>query len=125
MIIIEVAMLLVGIYAIVTARVPSRIAGTAAYRVEGSAARWFGGILVLPLPLALLGTVVLSFLFGEMGSVYGTIFEAVAVLGALILAVVITRTAGKQAVSVSPLASIEATIANKALGRRSSAMLAF
>ena len=111
--IVELAMFVGGIYAIVSAKIPSFLVGGRKYQVEGLAARWFGALLILPLPIAFLGGLILPLLFGEGGTGYAVILELVTVVGIAILAVVLTRIVGKR---VEPVNNIEATIEKKAQG---------
>ena len=55
LLIVEIAMLIGGIYAIATAKVPGFLIGGGKYQVEGTTARLFGVLLVLPLPIAFIG----------------------------------------------------------------------
>ena len=113
LLIIEIAMLIGGIYAIVTAKVPSFLVGGGKYQVEGTVARLFGVLLILPLPVAFLGGIILALLFGEDGTGYAVILELITVFGVAILATVLTRVVGKKVELVN---DIEATIAKKSQG---------
>ncbi len=113
LLIVEIAMFVGGIYAIVSAKVPSFLVGGGQYQVEGMVARLFGVLLILPLPVAFLGAILLALLFGEEGTGYAVILELVTVLGVAILAVVLTRIVGKR---IEPVNDIEATIAKKSQG---------
>ncbi len=120
--IVEIAMLIGGIYAIVSAKVPSFLVGGGKYQVEGMTARLFGVLLILPLPIAFLGGIILALLFGEEGTGYAIILELITVLGVAILAVVLTRVVGKR---VEPVNDIEATIAKKSQGALMYAIFSF
>jgi hypothetical protein len=111
--IIEIAMFIGGIWALVKGEVPSFLVGGGKYKVEGTNARVFGLLLILPLPIAFLGGLILGLLFGQDGVEYATILELVAVIGIAILSLVLVRIMGKQVVHVS---DTEATIAKKAQG---------
>jgi len=113
LLIVEIAMLIGGIYAIATARVPGFLIGGGKYQVEGTTARLFGVLLILPLPIAFIGGFILALLFGEEGTGYAVILELVTVFGVAILSVVLTRVLGKQ---VAPVNDVEATIAKKSQG---------
>jgi hypothetical protein len=113
MLIIEIAMLIGGIWAIVAGKVPSFLVGGGKYQVEGVVARLFGLLLILPLPVAFLGGVVLALLFGEDGTGYAAMLEIVTVLGVAVLAVVLVRVVGKR---IEPDSDIEAVISKKAQG---------
>jgi hypothetical protein len=112
LLIVEVVMLIGGIWTIVTGRVPSFLVGGGKYQVEGLAARLLGFLLVLPLPVAFLGGLLLGLLF-EGGAGYATLLELVIVLGVAVSAVVLMRVAGKRVEHVS---DVEAVIAKKAQG---------
>jgi len=113
LLIIEIAMLIGGIYAIVSAKVPSFLVGGGKYQIEGMTARLFGVLLVLPLPIAFFGGVILILLTGEEGTFYATMLEIGTVFVVSLLVVVLTRVVGKR---VEPTSDIEATIAKKAQG---------
>lgn len=113
MLIIEIAMLIGGIWAVVAGKVPSFLVGGGKYQVEGVVARFFGVLLILPLPVAFLGGVVLTLLFGEDGTGYAAMLEMVTVLGIAVLAVVLVRVVGKR---IEPASDIEAVISKKAQG---------
>ena len=113
LLIAEIAMLIGGIWAIVAGKVPSFLVGGGKYQVEGLAARLFGVLLLLPLPVAFLGAIALTFLFGEEGTGYAAVLEIMTVVGVAILAVVLMRVVGKR---VEPASDVEAVIAKKAQG---------
>ena len=113
LLIIEIAMLIGGIYAIITAKVPSFLVGGGKYQVEGTVARLFGVLLILPLPVAFLGGIIFALLFGEDGTGYAVIFELITVFGVAIIATVLVRVVGKK---IEPINDTEATIAKKSQG---------
>ncbi len=113
MLIIEIAMLAGGLYSIITAKVPSFLIGGSKYRVEGQTARLFGVLLILPLPVAILGALILTLLFGEKGRGYSIILELVTVFVIAILASVLIRVLGKKTEYVK---DVEATISKKSQG---------
>lgn len=113
LLIVEIAMLIGGIYAIVTAKVPSFLVGGGKYQVEGTVARLFGILLILPLPVAFLSGIILALLFGEGGTGYAAILEFITVIGIAIFATVLTRIVGKK---IEPENNIEAIIAKKSQG---------
>ena len=104
---LEIAMLIGGVYAIVFAKVPSLLVGDGKHQVEGLAARWFGVLLILPLPITFLGSVILPMLFSEDGARYAGMLELITLLGVAILSVVLVRVVGTR---VEPVNDIEATI---------------
>ena len=96
MLLLEIAMLIGGIYAIVFAKVPSLLVGAGRHPVEGLVARWIGVLLILPLPIAFLGNAILPLLFDKDGAQYAGMLELVTVLGFAILSGVLVRVAGKR-----------------------------
>lgn len=120
MIVIEIIMLFAGIWALVTAKIPSWVLGGPRYKLEGGGARLLGLILVLPLPLAFVGGFVLALFLGEEGAAYATLLELLLVAGAAIAAVIVSRFV-RQPATMDTTASegsadIEAIIGKKAQG---------
>lgn len=113
MLILELALLIGGIYALVTARVPSLLVGGGKYQIEGRNARLFGVLLILPIPIVFLSSIILTLLFDDVGSEYVSTLEVMVVFGIAILAVVLMRVVGKP---VQHSDNVEATIAKKANG---------
>jgi hypothetical protein len=111
--ILEIAMLIGGIYSIFSAKVPTFLFGGGKYQVEGTVARLFGVLLILPIPLAFLGGIILVLLGIDNSALYTTILELVIVFGIAILATVLMRITGKRVEYVN---DIEATIAKKSQG---------
>ena len=66
----EIFMLVGGLYALATAKVPSFLVGGGKYEVEGTPARVIGAVLILPLPAAFLAESVLGYLLGQEGTRY-------------------------------------------------------
>jgi hypothetical protein len=95
LLIVEIAMLIAGIMALVTGKLPSGLFrvlfGKGEYRTEAGKARLFGLLLAAPLPLAFLGGVVIALLFGEEGSPYATTFELLVLVVVGFAASVIAR----------------------------------
>ena len=112
-ILIEMVFLIAGIYAIFSAKVPSFLVGGGKYHLEGAVARLFGAILIVPLPVAFLSGIVLTFLFGDDGTLYAMLLEFLTLLGCGVFATILARVAGER---VEPATPIEATIAKKAQG---------
>jgi hypothetical protein len=110
---IEIALLVCGIYSIFSAKVPSFIVGGGKYQVEGMAARLFGVLLILPLPIAFIGSFLFVLLLGNEGTGYAIILEIVTVLVVAISAIVLVRIIGKR---VEPVTTVEAIIAKKSQG---------
>lgn len=113
LLILELGMLIGGIYAVATGKLPSFLIGGGKYQVEGLKARLFGILFIIPLPVAFLGGVILTLLFGEEGTGYAVGLELAAVLGVLILAIILIRFVGTQ---VEPANNIQATIERKSQG---------
>ncbi len=113
LLILEIAMLVGGIWAIISGRVPSFLVGGGKYQVEGLVARLIGVVLLLPIPVVLLGAFAIGFFLGEDSSGYATLLEIVVVAGAALLAVILVRVGGKR---VEYANDVEATISKKAQG---------
>jgi hypothetical protein len=113
LLILEIAMFVGGIYAIFSAKVPSFLVGGGNYQVEGTTARLFGVLLILPMPIAFIGGIILALLFGKDATSYAVILEVAIVLGVAIIATVFARVAGKR---VEPVNDVEAIIARKSQG---------
>ena len=127
--VLEIIFLISGLWAIFTGKLPSTLFSSAKYEIEGTAVRLLGVLLVLPLPVAFLGGVVLALLFGERATGYATIFEIVVVLGVAVIALVAVRFIRKPkmvtdgAGDVVPISDTEANIARKAQGALMYALL--
>jgi hypothetical protein len=93
--VVEIIMLVGGLYTLVTAKVPSLLVSGGEHRVEGTPARVIGGLLMLPLPAALLAGLVLAFLFGQQGIRYTALVEGALVIASGLLAVILMRVAGR------------------------------
>ena len=122
LLIIEIGMLIAGVWAIATARLPSWLLGGSKYEYEGRGVRWLGLILVLPLPVAFIGGVVLGLLFGEQGTGYAFILEIAIVVVVLVAAIIVGRfirqpaTVSAGEATTAEVPDVEATIAHKARG---------
>ncbi len=126
MLLVEIAMFIAGIYVIATAKLPSLVVGSGSRQIEGSAARLFGALLLLPIPIVFVGSAVLAVLFGEESSGYAGIFELLVVLAVAIVAVVLARVVGKPVeVVMSATSDTEAKIAKKSQGAFIYAVLSF
>jgi hypothetical protein len=106
-------MLLGGIIALVTAKVPSFVVGGGKYQVEGTAARLFGILLMSPLPIAFMGAIWLGVFLGEEGTQYAALLEIGVVVVVALLAVILVRVVGQR---VEHATAEEALIAKKADG---------
>lgn len=122
LLIVELVMLIAGIWAIVAGKLPSFLFGGPKYRFEGRGVRWLGLILLLPLPMAFVGGVVLALLFGDQSSDYALLLELVIVLAAAIAVLIVSRFVRQPATTPSggeaadDLSKVEARIARKAQG---------
>jgi hypothetical protein len=84
----EVLLLICGIIAIFTGKLPALVFGKK-YRTEGNGARAIGCLLALPLPGALVFGVLLGILFGPEATIYAVIFEMALVILCLVAALLI------------------------------------
>ena len=91
LLIIELIMLVAGIWAVATGKLPSLLFGGSHYRLEGRGVRYLGVVLVLPIPVVLASSVVLALFLGEEASGYATILELIIVLGVGMAALIISR----------------------------------
>jgi hypothetical protein len=122
MLVIEVLMLIAGIWAIATVKIPSILFGGAKYKIEGKGVRLLGLILVLPIPVSFITIFLLAFIVGDQAAEYSGMVEVIIVLVCGIATVVASRFIRQPAIS-GPNADIpedrtkiEATIAKKAQG---------
>ena len=122
LLIIEIAMLIGGVYAIVSGKVPATLIGGGSYQVTESVARIFGVLWVFPLPIVFSGALILPLFFGDAGIEYAGMIELVTVLGVALLSVVMIRVVGKP---VEAKNDLEAMIANKAQGALIYALFSF
>jgi len=114
-------MLVAGIWAIVTGKLPSFLFGGSKYKFEGGGVRLLGFIFILPIPTAFIGGILLALLFGEQSSGYAVLLELIIVLGVGIAALVVSRFVRQPAMTGSDDASgdlvdVEAIIAKKSQG---------
>ena len=124
LIVIEMVMLLAGVWALVTAKIPSWVLGGKKYEVEGRGARLAGLFLILPLPMAFTGGIVLGLLAGNDANLYAAALEWLLVLGAGMAAVIVSRITRRPAPvessdgtgNLRPVDDIEPVIARKANG---------
>jgi hypothetical protein len=123
MLIIEILMLIAGVWAIATGKIPSILFGGAKYKLEGRGVRLLGLILVLPIPLSFITVIILAFIVGDQATEYSGLIEVIIVLVCGIAAVVVSRYIRQMAIPSTSgddvpedQAKIEATIARKAQG---------
>lgn len=123
LLIVEILMLVAGIWAIVAGKLPPFLFGGAKYRLEGWGVRLLGLILVLPLPTALVVGVLLGLLFGDQAIGYAALSESVIVLVCGVVAVIVSRfvrqpaiPSGTDGAAADGLSDIEATIDKKVQG---------
>lgn len=110
---LEIAMLIGGIYSIVSAKIPSFLVGGGRNQVDSRTARLFGILWTLPLPIVLISGFVLSFLFGEDAAGFAMKLEFITIFVVALLAVVFIRIVGKR---TTPVMDLEETISKKAHG---------
>jgi hypothetical protein len=123
LLLVEIIMLIAGLWALAAGKLPSLLFGGPQYVLEGRGVRWLGLILILPLPIALAGGTVLTLLWGEQGTFYAFGLELLVVCVAGIAALVVARAIRQPRVSAGATgeigqeaADIEALIAKKAQG---------
>ncbi len=86
----EIVLIISGIWALATGKVPSLVFGKK-YRIEGLGARLIGLILILPMPFAFVAGIVLVLLLGQdEGALYGTLLEIGTLVACLLVALVIS-----------------------------------
>ena len=122
LLIIELIMLLGGIYVLIIGKVPSILIGGGNYKLEGTNARLVGLVLILPVPFALLGGFLLAVFLGETGVVYAPLLEILIVLSIGIVAIILVRNMGEQ---IEPTDSTEALIKKKSQGALMYALFSF
>jgi hypothetical protein len=134
---IEIFMLLVGIYALIVGSVPSFLLGGTQYELKGKYARLLGLLLVIPLPVAPALAVSMLLLFGESVIDYLPWVEIALLVICGVAAVIIGNSVRQPATPPSDekkavtdslaapddLIKIEATIAKKAQGSMIYALL--
>lgn len=113
LLILEIGMLLGGIYSVVTAKVPAFLVDGGKHQVEGWAARVVGVLLMLPLTVAITGGIMANLFVEENGADFVVTLEYLTLFVVVILTLVLVRLVGKRSAPVSPL---EATIKKKAQG---------
>ena len=82
MLYVEILMLITGVWAIATGKIPSLLFGGPQYKLEGRSARLLGVLLLLPILITFVGSSFLEDVFG---------LELITVLGFGIAAIVISR----------------------------------
>lgn len=113
--IIEMGMLIGGIYALITAKIPSILVGGKNHVVEGWPARILGILFISPLPLASLIGVVLAYLFGMDGTAISGVLEIVFVFGATIIGFIVVYAIGKKDTTEKTLEEVISDVANSAI----------
>lgn len=122
LLIIEILMLVAGIMAISTGKIPPLLFGGPKYQFDERGVRLLGAILILPLPLAFMSGVFLALVIGEQASSYALILELVILLAAGVAAIILSRFIRKPVDSTADEggakepAEIESLIGNKAQG---------
>ena len=110
---IEIVLFIGGIYSIVTAKVPAFLVGGGFYHVDRWIARTIGVLVMIPLPIAIFGGEILTYLFGDKSAENPFSIEIVKIVPLFvvgILVLVLTRVVGRQ---IEPASDTEAIIAKK------------
>ena len=120
--IVEIALLIMGIWALVTAKTPSLIAGPQ-YQIEGRNARLLGIILVLPLPITFVVSFILALFLGQQVVGIIALLEIFLIVIVLITAMIFIRRVRQPIIRtdeagnvIESISDIEATIAKKSQG---------
>jgi len=123
LLVIEIIMLIAGLWAVATGKLPSLLFGGPRYKLEGRGVRLLGVVLVLPIPVVLAGSVVLALFLGEEATGYATVLELIIVVGVGIAALTISRVIRQPSVAsdgsgkvLGSAPDIEAIIGKKAQG---------
>jgi hypothetical protein len=107
-------MLIIGVWAIVTGRISPKLLGGGPYEIKGRSARLLGGLLVLPIPVVLLGDVILISIFGEDAYPYMFFLGIITIYGTGLAAIVLTRRIRKPLLPTSSQVGYEVAIDKKA-----------
>ncbi|MBW8012207.1 MAG: hypothetical protein FVQ83_13385 [Chloroflexi bacterium] len=107
--ILELAMLAGGIYAVFSGKMPAFLIGGSKRRLNDTTARLIGGLLIMPFPFALFVAFAFNSFYGEDGLSYASIIELVVVFSAALLAVILVRVLGKPLGDVAGPGVIEGT----------------
>lgn len=87
LLILEIAMLVAGLYALIKGKVPSFIVGGSHFEVKSAPARVMGLIMMLPIPATFVLTLVLAFVMGASGQVDQSTLNVVATALEIVLVV--------------------------------------
>ena len=113
--IIKMGMLIGGIYALITAKIPSILVGGKNHVVEGWPARILGILFISPLPLAALIGAVLAYLFGMDGTAISGVLEMVFVFVAAIIGFIVVYTIGKEETTEKTEEEVISDVVNSAI----------
>lgn len=97
LLIIELLLLLDGVWAIIFGNLPvglfNFLFGLGEYKFSPTRTRLFGVLLSSPIPVSYLVSLLLTKLYGAQGAVYATTFEAIYILAIMTASVIIVRNA--------------------------------
>lgn len=120
LLILEIGMMIGGLWALIKGEVPSFLVGGGKYKVEGKIARIIGILLFLPLPISFAGAIILVLMFGIDGEGYAVIFEISTVIIISIIALILVRSGGQKKEYAN---EVEEIIAKKTQGSMMYAIL--
>lgn len=115
LLLIELLMLVAGLWGLLTGRFPQLLLGGGKYQIEGTNARLLGLLLISPLPLSFLGGILLILWLGEPAEEYVAMLEIALIFIVLVVTVVAVRLIGKPTASPDSAETIIAKKANGAL----------
>ncbi|MBI9049186.1 MAG: hypothetical protein JEZ00_07195 [Anaerolineaceae bacterium] len=91
LLILELAFLGFGIYAIFTGKMSGFLFGGGKYKIEGTAVRLLGVLLILPFPIIFVSSFILMLFIGEDALLYASLIEISVVVGVAIIASIAIR----------------------------------
>lgn len=103
LLIVEILMAVTGAWALISGKLPSRLFkilfGKGEYAAEPRQTRLIGLLLVSPIPLSVVGSLLLGILFAADGVAYAAILEFFIVIAVCIVAVIVARKVKNQPVA--------------------------
>jgi hypothetical protein len=97
LLIIELLLLLDGVWAIIFGKLPvglfNFLFGLGEYKFSPTKTRMFGVLLSSPIPVSYLVSLLFTQLFGAQGTLYATIFEGIYILAIMAASLIIVRNA--------------------------------
>lgn len=97
LLIIELLLLLDGVWAIIFGKLPvglfNFLFGLGEYKFSPTKTRMFGMLLSSPIPVSYVVSLLFTNLFGAQGALYATIFEGIYILAIMTASVIIVRRA--------------------------------